>query len=657
MFTLIIEYQRPRIMYHIDMLRGMLNTSRNSEKSEQPSLTMVSQDRLAATRPPRDLKWTDHEGNTLEFPNAPACESGSRSDSAVTGESLLNVDNKIGSVLAKIQDFCKHAPSITTLARFTPSQILLMRGVMSDSLRIWRSVRHESATIARLYDRFWGQQNAAKRVNVFVTALKYLGRTCLAVETFIEAAEKMPMFRSIQFEAIKPHLSRNSIPVAQRTPLELLERIGFEVRNQEWIEHLQKNRTVRKFQETRCHKRFLHAELQVLNFFTLLPVARDKTAHVHQFIGCSKLCCLLCYCLVLAHGKFKMRGTHRTVMHRWEFPPAIGLGPAANHLYEIVLDLLEGTLSRPFRDRHSVALAQSSAAISTARTVPDQDLGQMEAVQLNNRYVNELQKACKANVARRRMMMMPTITEGGLLVQHLGGKPGYANVMDGSGTIHEMSLSDADILSAEHYRLKLGLEKLDDIPPIRLFAPRTCNRCRLPALLRCSACRTSYCSDGCQHRDWKRHVFVCTVPHRPNAFDHLKTSILRMRMLQDKMHLAKFLESLFADDDLCRTFGFVACVDEGEVTNLLCLWRSMLRDVTNRTLVSNDAEIGDLVEVWAKTRCEGDEEALGHQHCINWFLERRRLPKGFRIPEWDEDYAYQVVGLTTAYGAFLIDSE
>jgi len=212
---------------------------------------------------------------------------------------------------------------------------------MSDSLRIWKSIRHESAIKAALRNRFCGLQNASKRETTCVTALKYLARTCLAIETFVEAAERMPMFQFIRCEAIQPPRKKTAAPLARQDPLQIIASLGVEVKDREWIQYFRKQRILHDFRAVRSHRRFLHAELQVLDHFASVPTVGEKSAHVHPYIGCIKLCCLLCFCLVLVHGKFKMRGTHLTVMHRWEVPLAIQLRSATIRLHGTVLDILE----------------------------------------------------------------------------------------------------------------------------------------------------------------------------------------------------------------------------------------------------------------------------------------------------------------------------
>jgi hypothetical protein len=239
-------------------------------------------------------------------------------------------------------------------------------------------------------------------------------------------------------------------------------------------------------------------------------------------------------------------------------------------------------------------------------------------------------------------MVMPMIAEGGLFVQHMKGKPGYAKIMTCGEEHREMTVYDADVFSAEHYRSKLGLEKLNDMPPICLHTPRTCVRCKHHASFRCAACRSSYCSGVCQRKDWKRHVFVCTTQDRPDALDHLRLFLSRRNMLQHEPQRTKLLEALYADDDICRMFGFVNCISWQEVANLLCIWRSLLHDRGHHAIVSKGADIGALVDLWAKEHVQQDVA------CIGWILGERRLPETFRIPEWDRDYAYQWQGIARA---------
>jgi len=106
MFSLIIQYQRPGIMYCVDRLREALLSGQASAKHNEHSSTELSQRHLSSIRSLPDRVWTDHEGNIYKVPITSAWKSGPQSEAAVTGDSLLNIRDEIGSVLEKICDFC-----------------------------------------------------------------------------------------------------------------------------------------------------------------------------------------------------------------------------------------------------------------------------------------------------------------------------------------------------------------------------------------------------------------------------------------------------------------------------------------------------------------------------------------------------------------------
>lgn len=113
---------------------------------------------------------------------------------------------------------------------------------------------------------------------------------------------------------------------------------------------------------------------------------------VSPYIGCSKLCCLLCWLLLRVHGGYHVRGTHETIMHRWEMPPIL-LSDAHSSEYQPILQdflclkkiILQQLLDQSFPLKHPKLLAQSSAALSTIETVLEREKAQMEKPQLNMR--------------------------------------------------------------------------------------------------------------------------------------------------------------------------------------------------------------------------------------------------------------------------------
>lgn len=63
----------------------------------------------------------------------------------------------------------------------------------------------------------------------------------------------------------------------------------------------------------------LHCELQIHMLFHQILKANKDRLYAHDFIGCSKLSCYMCW-QVLRHAQFKTRGTHGHLHAYWAFP-------------------------------------------------------------------------------------------------------------------------------------------------------------------------------------------------------------------------------------------------------------------------------------------------------------------------------------------------
>lgn len=121
-----------------------------------------------------------------------------------------------------------------------------------------------------------------------------------------------------------------------------------------------------------------------------LGLGMDMNLYIH--IGLSKLCCLLCWLLLRTHGAFHIRGTHETIMHKWEMPTVLMSKNYSTEYHPVIRDflgvirtLLQNSLDQPFSSKHPTLLAQSSAALSTTQTGLDREKAQMEKPQLNMR--------------------------------------------------------------------------------------------------------------------------------------------------------------------------------------------------------------------------------------------------------------------------------
>ena len=244
-------------------------------------------------------------------------------------------------------------------------------------------------------------------------------------------------------------------------------------------------------------------------------------------------------------------------------------------------------------------------------------------------------------------MTMPMIAGDGILITRNFQKPGYAIVAGGGlPRVKEMTLEDAELLKDNFIRSKLRLEPPSDMPSKHTSGLRVCRYCTRPSRLRCSACRTKYCSKLCQSKHWKRHVFVCCVSGRPNDVDRLRlittwaVSSLKGDICQPELPLA-----LFSEDDLCKTFGFNNCANKYEVGNLICIYHSLMRMFQSVELqyYVDHHTLGACIEVWIRaSQIHRSNDDKNHP-CFQWFLSSRS--EGFNIPNHEETYLHQTTAV------------
>lgn len=259
-------------------------------------------------------------------------------------------------------------------------------------------------------------------------------------------------------------------------------------------------------------------------------------------------------------------------------------------------------------------------------------------------------------------MMMPFVSGQGIMAIRSPEQPEYAFILGGGSHGGEkMLMSDAELLKDNYLRLKLGLESLeqrepDDDEPQKGMPPKgasgspICRLCKRPSSLRCSACRTDYCSKPCQKKDWTRHMFTCRVNDRPRSADVLKFLCKQWAVAsREDGSRKRLLLHVYSDDDFCWGFGFTGCLDESDVDMLFYLYRRLLRrDSCKDVSVLAAREylgfwIGALIEKGRFLHSDKERD----KSCREWFQKRRQA--GFDIPSrGGPPYAYQAQAVDDA---------
>ncbi|KAF4946457.1 hypothetical protein FSARC_14186 [Fusarium sarcochroum] len=193
-------------------------------------------------------------------------------------------------------------------------------------------------------------------------------------------------------------------------------------------------------------------------------------------------------------------------------------------------------------------------------------------------------------------------------------------------------------------REKEGLESIEAMPPLEAYRPSACFCKYRTALFRCAACYKAYCGITCQKRDWKFHVFTCRIQGRPNSVDYLRFALRRYAPTNKQVPNTILVKQLFADDDLCYTFGFSKCLSNAEVNHLAYVFKQALHRYSSKAIqewVDSQCLHQHLHQfvLWQYTRCEGQTN-----HTFQWYLEEGTLNR-FQEPSVNGSYLHQQYSL------------
>ena len=330
--------------------------------------------------------WIDDKGNSFKIRPSGWHGGLAYSGVAATSDSLSNAASEVDVIFRTIDSLCSESQSKLTVSEETS----LLKQLISDTWTLWGGTQYQSRIKSRLRRRFDGFSDGQQRYNKAVMAMVFLCRIRDSVSTFAEAAVTIKALRSIECVPVPvpqrpPH--HKADPLKQMSLVELVSgRLGLELETS-WAKYLCRISTTQSFRKIWREKRHIHAEVQILHHAALEPVG-DWVPHA--YIGCSKRCCMVCYCFILSYGGFQVRGTHEAVFHRWAMPAASGQAdnrfqPAIGRLLDIIKMALQEILGQSYQNDQQNMLPQSSAALSTAKTILDSEIAMMEKSQLNMR--------------------------------------------------------------------------------------------------------------------------------------------------------------------------------------------------------------------------------------------------------------------------------
>ncbi|KGO46243.1 hypothetical protein PEX2_067260 [Penicillium expansum] len=424
MFNLVADHQWPRITTYLKSLKRVFQSNINSASvKSMPKLSLLAQ-QVSIMPSLRSREWEEDNGFLFAIPlhysapanrSAPADElTNAKSNTTCTGETLSNIQGSVSELFEKIRRLCQ--PNTTS-----EDETSLLKEVMSHMFDLWREPRARFMLKTALRREFIQQKERE--------ALLFLGRVCYAAYIYVEIAKVSRSFQSIEIVSVSHTESQGRGRTQRRHKktqrhtagdeyaniLAVIKALGLTF-NPSWKFYLAKNAArFPGLRKSKGDKEFHHAETQLLAYFEY-SMSPDDRNQSHKYIGCSRRCCWLCYALLRAHEYFGVRGTHETLLYRWNvpIPSTTGSGSLPTQLdlaMERLLMELKVSLQTLFNSpgRKNVDLkAQSSHALSSTGAI-----WQREPEYHNTSYRGF-----------QHLMMMPTAFDNGLLIAPIHDKPG-----------------------------------------------------------------------------------------------------------------------------------------------------------------------------------------------------------------------------------------
>ncbi|KAI5997799.1 hypothetical protein F5J12DRAFT_329143 [Pisolithus orientalis] len=165
--------------------------------------------------------------------------------------------------------------------------------------------------------------------------IDFLGRLRSCYYTLVEAAETIPGFANLSIMLVDKPASHN-LPPALPSLDDLFKWLGLPL-NPATVQKFVGDMTIATVRQDFLklqRKAFFqtlatHAEIQLVFYIAQRMHPETVTKEFHPYIGCSKLCCFLCFTFLRFFGQygpfFKVRGCHGRVYPLWSLPDADGL--------------------------------------------------------------------------------------------------------------------------------------------------------------------------------------------------------------------------------------------------------------------------------------------------------------------------------------------
>ncbi|KAI6028949.1 hypothetical protein EDC04DRAFT_3142747 [Pisolithus marmoratus] len=363
--------------------------------------------------------------------------------------------------------------------------------------------------------------------------IHFLGRLGSCYHTLMDAAETIPGFtrlsivlvdkpRSHQFPPTLPSLDAVfrwlQVPLNPTTVQKFVRDTRIAEVEQDFF-RLQK--------KTYCQTLPTHAEIQLVFYIAQRSHPETITKEFYPYIGCSKLCCFLCFTFLRFFGQptpfFRVRGCHRKVYPLWSLPEAEGLH--ANIRMKLYL-ALKSTLHHMSREMttavaarpHELERTESSSGITDDYSIPSSYI---------HNYHAELTVQSAFHAIRPTMAAKSSDSKA-----------------HGTVANFEMENDKAEVTRFSYLPSRFG----------------KCAHCDRKTSRKCSKCTGPWlCSKVCEGAyDFYDHNFKCAIGRPLDSADYLQRACWRDEIPDDTNTLEEFgftkFPSAFDQRDLLGIF-------------------------------------------------------------------------------------------------------
>lgn len=282
MLNLIIAYQKPRLLFYMEKLKNSFQNRSLPEiekTNERPLLTDAWLSKLPNVG---HRIWIDDLGNKYDFLTGGSEQDNEGSNFALSAQTINEIEDKARDILCLVKEISILQPE--QWEKPVTRQAALLTMLLPSLFNLWKDARFHEAIDSCLNIHFRPLNNVGvrdRRKKEVMATLRFVCRTYYAVDTFVEAAEKLPTFQFIECKPIHVRSSKygemasDTQPCTQ-TPIKSLKSLGLDVYSALWQTDLKKKANVKRFKKLINEEPHIHAEVQLYHFSILLNPAKSR---------------------------------------------------------------------------------------------------------------------------------------------------------------------------------------------------------------------------------------------------------------------------------------------------------------------------------------------------------------------------------------------